>query len=73
MIIKIQKMEIIIPMTIMDMEMMNILNKTIRLKEKWWSVLMENLPTNKLSVFIMIKNKFRIKRILNNWKGNKAL
>ena len=34
---------------------------------------MENLPTNKLSVFIMIKNKFRIKRILNNWKGNKAL
>ena len=73
MVIKVQKMEIIIPMTIMDMEMMNILNKTIRLKEKWWSVLMENLPTNKLSVFIMIKNKFRIKRILNNWKGNKAL
>ena len=73
MIIKIQKMEIIIPTTIMNMEMMNILNKTIRLKEKWWSVLMENLPTNKWSVFIMIKSKIRIKRILNKWKGNKAV
>ena len=73
MVIKVQKMEIIIPMTIMDMEMMNILNKTIRLKEKWWSVLMENLPTNKWSVFIMIKSKMRIKRILNKWKGNKAV
>ena len=73
MVIKVQKMEIIIPMTIMDMEMMNILNKTIRLKEKWWSVLMENLPTNKWSVFIMINCKIRIKRILNKWKGNKAV
>ena len=73
MIIKIQKMEIIILTTIMNMEMMNILNKTIRLKEKWWSVLMENLPTNKWSVFIMIKSKSRIKRILNKWKGNKAV
>ena len=73
MVIKIQKMEKIIPMTIMNMEMMNILNKTIRLKEKWWSVLMENLPTNKWSVFIRIKSKIRIKRVLNNWKGNKAI